>query len=242
LTVQDYKMNDQNNPYPAHQEILLLLPWYVNNTLHSAEVKTVENHLKVCLTCRREIESLYKLSVAARQVGPLDSVAHASFLQLKKRLHPNAKPDREPEAPVAPSCHRKWYSRYLTLPRSAFALAAVLLLSLLIPRYTDTVRIQGNEYHTLADKENPAAGENEIRVVFSNDVNQQQIKKILASVNGRIVAGPTTHGVYIVRIEQAPASKSILELIALLRKNASIIFAEPAYALLSSFHADKAIK
>lgn len=236
-------MNDQNNPYPAHQEILLLLPWYVNNTLYSAEVKTVENHLKVCLTCRREIESLYKLSVAVRQVSALDPAAHASFSRLKKRLHTKGKLDRKPGAPVvAPSCHRKWYSGHLTLPRSAFALAAVLLLFLLIPRYTDTVRIQRNEYHTLADEENPVARENEIRVVFSNDVNQQQIKKILASVNGRIVAGPTTHGVYIVRIEQALASKSILELIVLLRKNASVIFVEPAYALLSSSHDVKAIK
>ena len=43
------------------------------------------------------------------------------------------------------------------LPRPALALAAVVLLSLLIPRFIDTGNIQMNEYRTLSNAENPAS-------------------------------------------------------------------------------------
>ena len=121
-----------NNPYSAHQDISLLLPWYVNKTLHGAEIKMVENHLKVCLTCRREIATLHKLAAAVQQEGSIDSAAQASFSQLKKRIHSTDETSRE-KAPkvVAFPGQRKGYGKlwlgHSVLPRPALAMAAVLV-------------------------------------------------------------------------------------------------------------------
>ncbi|NOU21058.1 MAG: zf-HC2 domain-containing protein, partial [Methyloglobulus sp.] len=67
------------NTYSAHQELSELLPWYVNKTLQRAELKAVEDHLAVCLTCKRELIQLQKLAQAVIQEGALDSAEQASF-------------------------------------------------------------------------------------------------------------------------------------------------------------------
>jgi len=232
-----------NNPYSAHQEISLLLPWYINNSLHRDEIKKVENHLKVCLTCRRELATLHKLAAAVQQEGTIDSAAQASFSQLKKQIHSSNKVIQE-KAPkvVALPVQRKRYGNFKFLPRPALALAAVLLLSLLIPRFIDTGNSPMHEYRTLSNAENPAISQNTIRVIFSSDTKQLQINEILASVHGQIVDGPTAQGVYTVSIDSELASKNVLDKVASLRKNAHVIFAEPSYALLSSVQADKDTK
>lgn len=236
-----------NNPYSAHQDISLLLPWYVNKTLQGAEIKIVENHLKVCSTCTREMATLHKLAVAVQQEGSIDSAAQVSFSQLKKRIHGTDETSQE-KAPkvVAFPGQRQWYSKlcpqYLILPRPALAMAAVLLLSLLIPRFFDTGTVQINEYRTLSIAENPAVSQNTIRVIFSYDTKQPQINEILASVHGQIVGGPTAQGVYRVAIKSELAPHDVLGVVASLRKNTNVIFAEPPYALLSSAHSNKDTK
>ncbi len=226
-----------NNPYSAHQEISLLLPWYVNKTLHGAEVKMVENHLKVCLTCRRELATLHKLATAVQQDGSIDTVAQASFSHLIKRIHSPDANDREKAQKVIPlPLQRKAYGKIWRLPRPALALAAVVLLSLLIPRFIDTGNFQMNEYRTLSNAENPAISQNTLRVIFLNDTKQPVIDEILASVHGQIVDGPTAQGVYTVAIQGDLAAKNVLDIIASLRKSTNVIFAEPSYALLSSAH------
>lgn len=231
------------NPYSSHQEISLLLPWYVNKTLRGAEIKMVENHLKVCLTCRRELATLHKLAAAVQQEGSIDTVAHASFSHLKKRIHSSDAADQE-KAPkvIASPVQRRRYDKIWRLPRPALALAAVLLLSVLIPRFTDTGSTQMNEYRTLSDAENPATSPNTVRVIFSNDTGQPKINEILASVHGQIIDGPTAQGVYTVAIQSELASENVLNRVASLRDNPHVIFAEPAYALLSSAHASKGMK
>lgn len=232
-----------NNPYSAHQDISLLLPWYVNKTLHGAEMTLVENHLKVCLTCRRELATLHKLAAAVQHEGSLDSAAQVSFSQLKKRIHSTDETRRgkAPEAVSLPG-RRKRYGRGWFLTGSGFAVAAALLFSLLTPRFIDTGMSQMNGYRTLSDTEVPVAGRNTIRLIFSSDAKQSEINGIIASVPGRVVDGPTAQGVYTVAVDSALASEIVLDRVASLRKNAHVIFAEPAYALLSSIHADQGAK
>jgi hypothetical protein len=232
-----------NNPYSAHQDISLLLPWYVNKTLHGTEMIMVENHLKVCLTCTRELASLRKLAAAVQREVSIDSSAQAAFAQLKKRIHGTNETSHENATIViALPVQRKWFGKIWRLPRPALALAAVLLLSLLIPRFNDTGKIQMNQYRTLSNAENPAVSQNTIRVIFSNNTGQPQINEILASVHGQIIDGPTAQGVYTVAIKSELTSKKVLEMVSSLRKSDNVIFAEPAYALLSPAHTNKDTK
>lgn len=47
-----------------HREILELLPWYVNKTLHPEESQQVERHLRGCSECQRQLEELMGLQKA----------------------------------------------------------------------------------------------------------------------------------------------------------------------------------
>jgi len=55
-------------PAPSHPSELL--PWYVNGTLEGEELLEVEQHLRSCLTCRREVEELRELRRGVQQAAP----------------------------------------------------------------------------------------------------------------------------------------------------------------------------
>ena len=48
-----------------HQQLQLLLPWYVNESLGEVERLQVEEHIHGCLLCNRELFALRKLQAAA---------------------------------------------------------------------------------------------------------------------------------------------------------------------------------
>jgi hypothetical protein len=76
-------------------------------------------------------------------------------------------------------------------------------------------------------------------VVFVENVDQKQKDKILERVHGQVIDVPTAQGVYTVRLSKDIAAKHLLDVVELLRKDNNVIFAEPAYALLSSMHVEK---
>jgi anti-sigma factor RsiW len=52
-----------------HQEIIELLPWYVNATLSSEEKAIVASHLEGCAECAGEVRSLTAMRKAVIAVG-----------------------------------------------------------------------------------------------------------------------------------------------------------------------------
>jgi Putative zinc-finger len=247
-------MKQQNiNPYLDHQEIEQLLPWYVNQTLQESELKVVEAHLSICLSCKRELLQLQKLAHAIIKEGVLDSAEKASFARLKMKLHgqeqvlasqQQAQPSQakksfsETAKPVDRARHRLMS---ITMPYPGLAMAAAALLSviLLMPRSAGDGMQLGNNFKTLSDGQQDTTSADEIRVVFAENVSQQQKDNILGRIHGQIIDAPTAQGVYTVKLNKEIAAKNLLSIVALLRKHNSVIFAEPAYALLSSTHVEK---
>ncbi|MEQ1544198.1 hypothetical protein [Methyloglobulus sp.] len=238
----------------AHQELSQLLPWYVNKTLQGSELKEVDHHLTVCLTCKREVVQLQKLAHVVIKEGSLDSAEQASFSRLKKRLH-TAKPldmqslpqqNRPEQLKIGASDNVRRISRARkqgwinnSVLRPALAMAAVVLLSLLMPRYLDTEVKLGNEFRTLSNAQQNPISANEIRVVFAEGISQQQKGKILKRIHGQFIDNPTAQGVYTVRLDRDMTPTDPLGVVGMLRKDSSVIFAEPAYELLSSTHMEK---
>ena len=232
-----------------HRELSRLLPWFVNKTLQGTELKAVENHLAVCLMCKRELVQLQKLAQAITQDGTLDSAEKASFARLKMRLHSGeeASPAQQvrPAQQAAELSNVRQFSKPKTKVRigtawmrPALAMAAAVLLSvtLVMPL---SVQKQGNDFRTLSDGQMEKASANEIRVVFAENIGQQEKDTILERVHGQIIDAPTAQGVYTVRLERDIATNHLLDVVEMLRKDSKVIFAEPAYALLSSMHLER---
>lgn len=250
------KNNGHHNYLANHQELSRLLPWYVNKTLHGAELQAVENHLSACLVCKRELISLQKLAQAVVQESALDSVEQAAFSRLKSRIHDGQSHDAlilaesslkqsQPHEPVrnltsihaAPKRNRFGF----TMPRPALALAAGILISLVVPRFLETGLNQSADFRTLSSSkyEQQANRPNDIRVVFADNLSLQQKSKIAASVQGKLIDTPTAQGVYTIRFESNADAKQLLRIVDVLRQDGKVVFAEPSYALLSSVQTEE---
>ncbi|MEQ1559984.1 MAG: hypothetical protein ABL933_13730 [Methyloglobulus sp.] len=247
----------ENTADIRHQELFQLLPWYVNKTLQGTELKAVEEHLCVCLTCKREYLQLQNLGQAIAHEGSLDTAELASFSRLRKRIHKSSNAEQRTDLPSLPQNNRRasdsdiannvrqitsetnWKTSKRSLYQSISALAAVVLLSVLAPRYVDIALKQNNDFRTLSsDKQQATNAVHEIRVVFADGISQQQKDAIVARIHGHIIDKPTPQGVYNVQLSENIGSQQILDLVETLRNNTGVIFAEPSYALLSSTHTD----
>jgi hypothetical protein len=220
-----------------HQEVTMLLPWYVNKTLNSEEKNCVEAHLKNCLVCKIELTNLQKLSASICQEDILVPVAHASFLELKNRIH-NNEVSLKQKTGIFESL-LAYRERFANLTEKnlvplypSLVLACLLLLtvSLISPAFFVAKQYSAKTFHTLSSSQRTTHQQNEIRLVFSNEITQEQIMQILASVQGQIVGGPTPQGVFRVRIGKGKiTSKDLIKTVSLLRDNMQVIFAEPTF-------------
>ncbi|CAG7856468.1 hypothetical protein MCAMS1_00965 [biofilm metagenome] len=230
--------------YTDHQEFSQLLPWYVNKSLQGNELRAVESHINSCLTCKRELTQLTKLAQAVKHEGALDSAENASFARLRMRLHgqqPDATTQQQPAVSgnvvqinaQAKNQINSWY-------RPALAMAAAVLLSVIFILPMSANNPGNNDFRTLSNGEpEKAISTDEIRVVFANNINLQQKNTIVGRVHGQIIDNPTAQGVYTVRLESASDANHALAVIESLRQDSNVIFAEPAYALLSSMHEER---
>jgi hypothetical protein len=239
--------NNAQQGYATHNEMLRLLPWYVNKTLHSDELSELESHLRGCLICKRELMQLEKLAKAVVMQDVLDSAENASFARLKKRLHQKMPEQQHSDRLLQPSHAASNITQLSSkkMPifnkprvdwvlRSALAVAAVLLIALLVPLKMTAYLQTPNNFRTLSNAEPNPLSAAEIRVVFANDVTQEKIKTILTTIGGQLVENnPTEQGVYTVKLSSSGKTQ-VLDMLNILKQDKRIIFAEPAYALLSS--------
>lgn len=228
-----------SNPYVTHQDVILLLPWYINHTLQGAELKQVEAHLDVCLMCKREIVNLQKLAVVVKQSGAVDTAEQVAFAQLKKRLHQTPPATLQPSTQeVVSLAQHKAVKRSALMPwtssRPALALAAAVLLSLVIPGYFKINQMFSNDYRTLSEGSLAILNNLDVHLVFADHTTPAQIEQLLAPFAGKVVGTPTEQAVYTVRFEQIYSKAALLSQLAQLKKNPQVIFAEPAAALLSA--------
>lgn len=240
--------NSTDKSYTSHPEMFQLLPWYVNKTLSGQELKAVELHLSVCLVCKRELIQLQKLADAVVREDTLDSVENASFARLKKRLHqkplvqdsiaamPVINSDSRPLILNLKKSGQRKPAEYYWPLRTALALAAVLLISLVVPLRIATNLNAVNDFRTLSDAEPKALATDEIRVVFAEGISRKKIHSVISRINGQFVDNePTEQGVYTVKLSNTGINK-VMDTLNLLKKDENVIFAEPGYALLSSTH------
>lgn len=236
--------NNAQKGYATHNEMFRLLPWYVNKTLQGDELSALESHLRGCLICKRELIQLEKLAKAVVMQDVLDSAENASFARLKKRLHQNISMQHsgllQPShtaSNITQLSSKKMPTRKPRADwplRSALAVAAVLLIALLVPLKMTAYLQAPNNFRTLSNAEPSPLTAAEIRVVFANGVTEEKIKTILTTIGGQLVDNdPTEQGVYTVKLSSSGKTQ-VLDTLNLLKQDKRVIFAEPAYALLSS--------
>jgi Putative zinc-finger len=214
-----------------HQEVLDLLPWYLNATLEEAEARRVEAHLGGCVECAEELARCRRLAAAVREAGEVAPSPHpAGFARLMARI------DAAEAGGVGGALRRRlgagW--RRLSEPlwrapagvRWALAaeLAAIGLLAALLLRPAPAPPAL---YRTLSDPVAAAtSAQPRLRVVFADDVTEGEMRRLLLGIRAEIASGPSPFGAYTLVLPAGGAGDPLAEVVAHLRAQDKVRFVE----------------
>jgi len=174
----------------SHNRAFELLPWLVNGTLTGLERDGVEQHVRACIACRRELKQQQQLHAVMRARRTADVSAEAGFDRLDRELDGLNKLGE-----------RRWPLKYATAAPFAVAAAAGLAVLAVLVWFTPLPDLGANGYQTLATA--PGAETPQLDIVFAADTTAAEMPQLLDEIDGEIVAGPSTLGRYSVRISGA---------------------------------------
>jgi hypothetical protein len=231
-------MNTQkSSAYSNHDEVWSLLPWYANGSLQGTERDRVRAHLQVCLVCRRELAGQATLARHLEQTPGVEISYKPSFERLKSRIHKEEGIKARANGNNQAQGQTRWLTRWKNLLNSHFSakhLAAAVatgLLGVAIGLLFNGMPLEGiKTYHTVADSSSlDRFNANDIRVVFAEQVTEQEIGKLIGSIHGILLNGPNTVGAYTVRISDSDGKgASLAQALSQLRGNKAVVFVEPA--------------
>jgi len=221
----------------SHDEMGLLLPWYVNGTLDATESARVRAHLRGCSRCRDEVAAQRELRAHLTAMPPVSEIdTDLALGKFMARIREESIATRQASAAGGNDSRRSLgvLLNWFVLPgqRPLVWAGAVALLALaILPLASDLGSPVGsNVFHTAASPGSYARFEaNDIRVVFAQPLTAEAIQSIVESLQGRVVDGPTGPGVYTIRFDaQDPSPDFVAERLDRLRERADVAFAAPA--------------
>jgi anti-sigma-K factor RskA len=207
-------------PPEEEHEIDELIPWYVNGTLRERDRLRVETHVALCVQCREALAREQRVFQHMSSDPAVEYMPAASLKCLNAALDAassaGAGAGANPRVPLAgPGRPRLWASA------AAASLAAAALVWGL-GKFDRGARDLPSQYHTVTTATPRQPGE-VIRAVFAPNMTVEQLQTLLNEAGLRIVAGPTEAGVYSLALA---SGRSVSESLILLRRNATVRFAE----------------
>jgi len=231
----------------SHDQVLLLLPWYVNGSLDQCQHQAVEAHVRSCLTCRRDLATERKTLKAFREESPLDQSIQAGFDRLHRRItasgatRAGTRPARAPREnwnwilnAFKPVRTAKTKAAFVAVPLTALVFAFVLTdhrpgeLSGDVGVELTGQATSTGAYQTLSSASSGIANPDDLHVIFDLDTSIETIELMLQTLPAEIIAGPNSAGVSTVRLVGVSDPSQREESIRTLRKQTGVVFAEAA--------------
>jgi hypothetical protein len=222
-----------------HQEIIELLPWYVNATLNQAERKLVEAHLDGCTECANEVRSLTAMRKAIVAVG--DEAPEPSQFLLNRALAQIEDYERAREQAESTQAEKsgKWYRHFSAVwedwfgktpvfARMALAVQMALLLAVgTVAVYQNNhpeVIVRGS-FATQTGPNGQTSSHATIGIIFNESASEREIRQALEAVHGKIVGGPSAQRRYAVELTDLSKENTaeIEKVLQKLRQNKRVI-------------------
>ena len=219
-------MSGEDNRHEAlHERVWTLLPWYANNTLGADEHRLVTQHLGTCLVCRKEAHNLAGLRAAIEDSDSWADSPQRAFSTVLARIDASEAAQQPAFAwrdalRVRVDRFRLWLQRNPFSAQRLIAAQATLILAL--GAVTLWVGLADPRYKVLSDLR-----EGDIRLVFTSDATESDIRSVILSVDGSLVGGPSAQGLYKIAL-RAPGDA------AEVARTAERLTAHPAVELATS--------
>jgi Putative zinc-finger len=199
----------------THSRAFELLPWLANGSLAAAERDAVEQHVRSCLSCHRELKEQQRLRVAVRAQPTIHLSAQTGYERLTRALGGE---------PLLPEPRRvrplDRFVRFATVAAAGLAVAAILLWIVPSPRGTGNTAA----YETLATEQAHVTGD--LDVVFVHSITAAEMQALLTEIGASIAGGPSEAGRYTIRLDDSSVTNAELDdLLARLAADPRIRFA-----------------
>jgi hypothetical protein len=189
-----------------HAAADVLLPFYANGTLHGDELAFVEQHVRACEQCQREVDWLRMVYGALAASPSLQDATRTVPDHLTELVNRGLQPNWRGRLHAGWRTAQPW-TRWLM----AAQLAAIAVLGTLVATdATDTREAPG--YRTLGLPSPSAQMSDAVAVMFNPGITESDLRRLLVGVGARIVDGPSSTEVYVLEI---PAERTDQALSAL---------------------------
>jgi hypothetical protein len=211
----------------SHQDAWLLLPWLANGRLPAAERLRVEEHVRGCTLCAREVAVQRQLCDVLTEPERVTYAPGPSFRKLMDRID-----GRAPSAPSEPRAARlRPFAARASIwrpPGLAWAASFILLVGFL-GLATTSYRWSQPRYTTHTAVSAPSAV---LHIAFRPSLSIGEVGDALRSAGARLVEGPDASGIVGVLpvaayADGADASQQLSGLAARLRTDARVRWVQP---------------
>ena len=201
----------------SHDAAWELLPWHINGTLQASERARVDEHVRTCLLCHRELDEQQQLHELIRESDTVRISPRSSFDTLMRRI--------DSSATAATGLSFGYRAQAVAwLPVAAALLAVGVVLVVLFSANPD----RSGDFRTLSSDtpilQSDAAA---LQMVFAQHATVEEIRKVVAGIGGRIADGPSGAGVYTIELLDGAVQPETLEQ---LRADERIRFIGQSYA------------
>ena len=212
----------------SHSDAWLLLPWLANGRLGAAERVRVEEHVRGCTQCTREVALQRRLCEVLTEPERITYAPGPSFRKLMDRID-----GREPAPPAAPAPAARL--RAVTAARSSawrppgLAWAASFLVVVgFLGLASTSYRWSQPRYVTHTATAAPAE-RSVLHIAFVPSLSITEVGEALRSAGARVVEGPDSAGIVgVVPVAGSPDASADLRALALrLRADARVRWVQP---------------
>ena len=197
-----------------HDEILELLPWFVNDSLSEKDRARVIEHLRECAICVNERDQLQRLQglVTSEDFDPPEY--RFSFQKLMVRI--DAAEQSKDEIAAKQSVNRSADMKWPIFALAASLVVGVIFISAVWQSPSDSAE-RTDKFRTLLTTKNAPSGTvQRVELIFTQPIKADTQRAALIETNSYLVSGPDENGRYIVEV-RIPEDMSDAEFISSLR-------------------------
>ena len=222
----------------SHEDILLLLPWYLNGTLDVEEKEIVKKHLSESSLLNMEMEELKMLRSVIMEANEvqnemLSMPVERMEMNILDRIdtYEESVEQSTQRVPIMES-ESLWtkvqgFFEGITMPAmSPVGMAALFVIQFaIILGLASTLLFNEPEYEVLSVNTQTAQDLGPtIMISFKDSATEKEIRNLLSNIDGRIIDGPKAGGLYIVELPKEITSQNILDTeIEKLKSNTDVV-------------------
>jgi hypothetical protein len=189
-------MNDMSQMHD-HDEIDLLLPWYVNCTLEPAEHNRVMKHVATCARCQENVALLTDVRAAVVRHKATPIVPQPRVSELLES--------------ISADNSLRHLDAWQFKPLFAAAAITFLLIATLLVTNPDDSSGTPQQFETATSRPDGTSMDYVLRIQFESTTSQTERDQVLQDIGARDVSGSIDEGSYRVIVQSSAASLEELD-------------------------------